>query len=46
MKQDDRQDAQLLRWQITEIEKAVEEADAGFFLSEEEAAALMDELSV
>ncbi len=34
----------LHRWQIEEIEKAIEEADAGLFLSDEEAAAFMDEL--
>lgn len=36
---------QLHRWQIEEIEKAVKEADAGLFLSDEEAAAFMDELA-
>jgi predicted transcriptional regulator len=35
---------QLHRWQIEEIEKAVKEADAGLFLSEEETTAFMDEL--
>lgn len=35
----------LHRWQIEEIEKAVEEADAGLFLSAEETAAFMDELA-
>jgi len=34
----------LHRWQIEEIEKAVKEADAGLFLSDEETAAFMDEL--
>jgi predicted transcriptional regulator len=35
---------QLRRWQIEEIEKAVKEADAGLFLSDEEAAVFMEEL--
>jgi predicted transcriptional regulator len=35
---------QLHRWQIEEIEKAVKEADAGLFLSEEETAQFMNEL--
>ena len=34
----------LHRWQIEEVEKAVEEADSGLFLSDEETAAFMDEL--
>jgi predicted transcriptional regulator len=34
----------LHRWQIEEIKKAVAEADAGQFLSDEESAAFMDEL--
>ena len=34
----------LHRWQIDEIEKAVKEADAGLFLSDEETTALMNEL--
>lgn len=34
----------LHRWQIEEIEKAIKEADAGLFLSDEETAAFMDEL--
>jgi len=34
----------LHRWQIEEIEKAVKEADAGLFLSDEETAAFMNEL--
>jgi len=34
----------LHRWQIEEIEKAVKEADAGLFLSDEENAAFMEEL--
>jgi predicted transcriptional regulator len=35
---------QLHRWQLEEIEKAVKEADAGLFLSDEENAAFMQEL--
>jgi predicted transcriptional regulator len=35
---------QLHRWQIEEIAKAVSEADAGLFLSDEETAVFMDEL--
>lgn len=35
---------ELHRWQLDEIEKAVREADAGRFLSDDETAALMDEL--
>ena len=35
----------LHRWQIEEIEKAIKEADAGLFLSDDETAAFMDELS-
>ena len=35
---------QMHRWQIEEIAKAVKEADAGLFLSDEETAALMEEL--
>ena len=35
---------QLHRWQIEEIEKAVKEADAGLFLSDEETEAFMEEL--
>jgi RHH-type rel operon transcriptional repressor/antitoxin RelB len=34
----------LHRWQIEEIERAVKEADAGDFLSEQEAEAFMREL--
>lgn len=34
----------LHRWQIEEIEKAVTEADAELFLSDEETAAFMNEL--
>jgi len=34
----------LHQWQIEEIEKAVKEADAGLFLSDEETAAFMNEL--
>jgi predicted transcriptional regulator len=34
----------LHRWQIEEIKKAVAEADAGQFLSDEETAAFTDEL--
>lgn len=36
---------QLQRWQIEDIEKAVKEADAGLFLSDEETAAFMEELN-
>lgn len=35
---------ELQRWQIEEIEKAVKEADAGLFLSDEETAEFMEEL--
>ena len=35
---------QFHRWQIEDIEKAVKEADAGLFLSDEETAAFMEEL--
>jgi predicted transcriptional regulator len=35
---------QLHRWQIDEIEKAVKEADAGQFLSDEETIAFMEDL--
>lgn len=35
---------QLHRWQIEEIKKAVAEADAGQFLTDEESAAFMEEL--
>jgi predicted transcriptional regulator len=35
----------LHRWQIEEIETAVKEADAGLFLSDEETAAFMEELT-
>ncbi len=35
----------LHRWQIEEIEKAVKEADAGMFLSDEETIAFMNELN-
>ena len=34
----------LHRWQIEEIEKAVNEADAGLFLSDEETVTFMEEL--
>jgi RHH-type transcriptional regulator, rel operon repressor / antitoxin RelB len=34
----------LHRWQIEEIKKAVKEADAGLFLSDEETAAFMEVL--
>ena len=34
----------LHRWQIEEIAKAVKEAEAGLFLSDEETAAFMNEL--
>jgi RHH-type transcriptional regulator, rel operon repressor / antitoxin RelB len=36
---------ELRRWQIEEIRKAIKEADAGLFLSDEEAAAFMEELA-
>lgn len=36
---------QLHRWQIEEIEKAVKEADAGDFASDEEVEALFEELA-
>lgn len=32
------------RWQVEQIEQAVKEADAGLFLSEQEADAFMEEL--
>ncbi len=35
---------QLRRWQLEEIERAVREADAGLFLSDEETSAFMNEL--
>ncbi len=35
---------ELHRWQIEQIEKAIKEADAGLFLSDEESAAFMEEL--
>jgi predicted transcriptional regulator len=35
---------QLHRWQLEEIKKAVAEADAGQFLTDEESAAFMEEL--
>ena len=35
---------ELHKWQIEQIEQAVKEADAGLFLSEQEAEAFMDEL--
>ncbi len=35
---------QLHRWQIEDIEKAIKEADASLFLSDEETAAFMQEL--
>lgn len=36
---------ELRRWQIEETRKAIKEADAGLFLSDEETAAFMEELA-
>lgn len=36
---------QLQRWQIEEIEKAIKEADAGDFASDDEVKAMFDELT-
>jgi RHH-type rel operon transcriptional repressor/antitoxin RelB len=36
---------ELRKWQIEEIRKAIKEADAGLFLSDEEAAEFMEELA-
>lgn len=43
MKRDIRPHIQLHRWQIEEIEKAVNEADAGLFATDEEVEEFFDE---